>query len=596
MNDPIHFIEAGVARSKRTLVLALACSVAFMAGCATLTGERKSAGSAKAASPVENPPLAHAESKEILPGQPLTGQIFYRMMLAEVAGQRGNLQVALNQYLELARETSDPRVIRRAIDVATFAQRSDAGLELARQWLQVSPDSLQARQVLAGLLIATGKLEEARPHVASLLAGEGPHVGAGLLRLNRLFLRTPDKLAALAFVEDVTEPYLERYEAHVARAEAASIARQPERALAYIDKALVRKPDAEQAAQAKAQLLQRQSPDRAREFVRDYLRAYPQASELRLQYARALAAEKKYAEARSQYEKVLAAAPNNQDVQFAVALIALQVKDYAAADVGFRRLLAEDFREPDALRVYLGNIAEERKQWDVARKWYEQVGEGEQWQQAQLRIGHVLAQQGDVEGAARHFTAVATTVTEKAPFVLAHVAVLREAGRTDDAYRLADQALAEAPNNTDLLYESALIAEKLGRLDVLETNLRKVIRLKPEDAHAYNALGYSLADRNLRLDEAKELVARALQLAPEDPFILDSMGWVLYRQSDLNGALSYLQRAYGIRQDPEIAAHLGEVLWMLGRKSDAAKTWKEASAANPGNEVLNGVIKRFQGK
>ncbi len=189
--------------------------------------------------------------------------------------------------------------------------------------------------------------------------------------------------------------------------------------------------------------------------------------------------------------------------------------------------------------------------------------------------------------------AAATSSRDRVQFLLAEAQILRDAGQSKEAYELLEQGLAGQPNQPDLLYEAALLAERLDRIDVMETNLRKLIEIKPDHAHAYNALGYSLADRGERLEEAQSLVGKALELAPDDPFILDSMGWVLYRKGDLQGALAPLQRAYGLRPDPEIAAHLGEVLWAVGKRDDAKMLWREAARANPQNEVLANAIKKF---
>jgi Flp pilus assembly protein TadD len=190
---------------------------------------------------------------------------------------------------------------------------------------------------------------------------------------------------------------------------------------------------------------------------------------------------------------------------------------------------------------------------------------------------------------------VATTPVERVQILIGEAQLLREAGRHDDAYKMLADGLAAEPAQTELLYETALAAERVGKLDVLERNLRQLIVLKPDYAHAYNALGYSFADRNMRLDEASQLIDKALQLAPEDPFILDSKGWVLFRQGDTTGAIDALQKALAIRADPEIAAHLGEVLWSAGRRDEAKKTWNDAVKASPANEVLVDTIKKFKG-
>jgi Flp pilus assembly protein TadD len=246
------------------------------------------------------------------------------------------------------------------------------------------------------------------------------------------------------------------------------------------------------------------------------------------------------------------------------------------------------------VRLYLGQIAEERKQFDDALRWYAEVAPGEQYLAAQLRIAQLLAKQGKLDAGRRHLQEARTEGSaSRIQLLLAESQLLRDAGKTGEAYELLADNLATQPEQPELLYESALLAEKLGRHDVLEANLRKLIRIKPDHAHAYNALGYSFAERNQRLGEAEQLIVKALELAPDDPFIIDSMGWVLFRKGDNAGALTQLQRAYSIRPDPEIAAHLGEVLWTLGRRDEAKRTWQEAAKAHPGNDVLAEVIKRF---
>jgi Flp pilus assembly protein TadD len=219
---------------------------------------------------------------------------------------------------------------------------------------------------------------------------------------------------------------------------------------------------------------------------------------------------------------------------------------------------------------------------------------GEHRLAARLRGARLLGEQGKLEEARAHVRETrALSPADRVQLILAEAQLLRDGKRHREAYEFLEKALGEQPAQPELLYETALLAEKLGQLDVLERHLRRLIELQPDSAQAYNALGYSLADRNIRLPEAHELIAKALALAPEDPFILDSMGWVLYRTGDLAGALAHLERAYGQRPDPEIAAHLGEVLWHLGRRDEARRTWRDAAARNPDNEVLSEALRKF---
>ena len=576
--------------SSRLPVLAAIAAAAVLSACAQAPAQRGS-DAARASAPSES---RSPERAEPLPKQELTGQILYQSLLAEIAAQRSNFGLSASAYLELARSTRDPRYARRAAEIALHGRNLDMALQAARLWVEIDPESAQARQTIAGLLVSTNRLDELQPHVARLLAQEGENLGDGLMRLNRLFARYPDKKAILAIIDQLTLPYADLPEAHFARAQAALNAADWQRGVAEADRALDLRPDWDLAVMLKSQLQRNDSPEAASETLRAYLVGHPQAREVRLQYARSLIGVRKFPQARAEFQRLLGDFPGNPDVIYAVAVLSMQLSDWAAAEENFRKLLGQDFAEVDTVRLYLGQIAEERKRYDEALRWYGEVPAGEQHLAAQLRIAQLLAKQGRLEEGRRHLRdARSAGNADRVQLLLAESQLLRDAGKTREAYEFLAESLAAQPEQPELLYETALLAEKIGRHDVLEASLRKLIRIKPDHAHAYNALGYSFAERNQRLAEAERLIAKALQLAPDDPFIIDSMGWVLYRKGDNAGALSQLQRAYAIRPDPEIAAHLGEVLWILGRHDEARRTWQEATKSNPGNEALAEVIKRF---
>jgi len=563
---------------------------AFLAACAQVPGDQSAAAPAQVAA-TEEDAAPHAEP---LPNLELSSQILYQVLLAEIAAQRGSMQLAVSAYLDLAKTTRDPRVARRATEIAHFARQPSAALESARLWVDIDPESQQARQVLVGMLASQGKFDEISVHVAKLLGDDKARLPEALMRLNRSFGRHPDRAAVRRLIDKLTEPYLAYPEAHFARAQAAQSVGDEDSAGADAEAALKIRPDWEQAVLLRAQVLARSRPGEAVAMLGEYLRGRPQAREARLAYARLLTGEKQYEQARVEFQTLLKDFPNNADVIFAVAVLSFQLEDYVTAETNFRRLAEIEYSDPDTVRLYLGQIAENQKRFDEAVEWYAAVTAGEQFIPTQIRLAQVLRQQGKLDEARRHLQqAPAGTNRERVQLMLAEAQLLRDAGRPNDAFDLLDAALVNQPNQPELLYESALLAERIGRIDILESNLRKLIQIKPDHAHAYNALGYSFADRNERLDEAHQLVAKALSFAPDDPFILDSMGWVLYRQGNLDSAIEYLQRAMKIRADPEIAAHLGEVLWMLGRREDAAKTWREAEKSHPDNEVLANVIKRF---
>ena len=576
-----------IARSRFQIPFAALAATLLLSACAQAPAQRD-------ADPAPAPTAKPAARAEPLPKQELTGQILYQSLLAEIAGQRGNLGLSVSAYLDLARSTRDPRYARRAAEMALHGRDVQTALQAARLWAEIDPESALARQMLAGLLVSANRLDELPQHVAKLLAQEGDNLGDGLMRLNRLFARYPDKQAVLAIIEQLTVPYVGLAEAHYARAQAALHAGAWQRGVEEADKALGLRPDWDTAAMLKAQLQRAEAPEASLETLRRHLAAHPQAREVRLQYARGLVGARRFPQARAEFQRLLGDYPDNPDVIYAVAVLSMQLSDWDTAEANFSKLLGRDFTEADTVRLYLGQIAEERKQFDVALRRYAEVAPGEQYLAAQLRIAQLLARQGQLDAGRRHLQALrAAGQADRIQLLLAESQLLRDAGQTREAYALLTESLAAQPEQPELLYEAALLAEKIGQHDVLEANLRKLIALKPDHAHAYNALGYSFAERNQRLAEAEQLITKALQLSPDDPFIIDSMGWVLFRKGDSAGAVLHLQRAYSIRPDPEIAAHLGEVLWLLGRQDEARRTWQEAAKANPGNEVLAEVIKRY---
>ena len=545
--------------------------------------------SAQAQAPAAKLPLS------ALPNMELNGGMLYEFLLAEVALQRGNVGLAAQAYVDLAKKTRDPRVAKRATEIALYARMSGIAAESARIWLETEPQSAQALQTLTGLLVSTNRLDEAQPYLKSLLVSGGRSPADGFLQLNRLLGSNPDKAATLRTIQGLATAFPDLPEAKFAIAQAALAAGQDPLALAQVREAASMRPDWELAALFEAQLLQKTSVSAARERLAAYLKRNPKAREARMSYARALVAEQKLPEAHAEFQRLLTEFPDSPDVVYAVGLLAFQLNDYPAARQSLERLLTMNFRDRNTLRLYLGQIAEEEKKLPDALRWYGEVTRGEQYLNAQLRYAQVLAKQGNLEGARSHLRQIGpANAQQKGQLVLAEAALLRDAKREREAFDLVAGALGEQPDNPDLLYDYAMLAEKIDRIDAMETSLRKLIVLRPDHAHAYNALGYSLADRNQRLPEAKQLIEKGLSLAPNDAFILDSMGWVFYRMGDNKTAIEYLRRAFAMRPDAEIAAHLGEVLWANGERVEAEKIWGDAMRQYPGNEVIASTIKRLK--
>jgi tetratricopeptide (TPR) repeat protein len=417
----------------------------------------------------------------------------------------------------------------------------------------------------------------------------------GFMQLNRLLAGNPDKASNLRVVRNLAGRHPQLPQAHFAVAQAAAVAGDEAASLAAIRQAAALRPDWEMAALFEAQVLQKRSPAEAAKRLGEFVEKYPDAREARLNYARSLVLAKRLPEARQQFELIAAANQGNPDVLYAVGLLAYQLKDYAAAQNYLQRVLGLKHRDPDQVRYLLGQAAEEQRQWPQAIKWYESIGAGDHQITARMNIANAIAKQGRLDEARAFLHRVsAEHPNEQAQFIVAEAQILRDAQRAGEAFALLEQALAKQPDQPDILYDLALTAEKLERFDLLEAHLRKLIQVKPDHAHAYNALGYSFADRNTRLAEARKLIEKALELSPDDYFIIDSLGWVLYREGDLKGAARELRRAYGGRPDAEIGAHLGEVLWVLGEKDEAGRIWDESLKAGPDNETLRKTIRRLR--
>lgn len=539
-----------------------------------------------------------AESAGARVGQPiteLTAEAMYEFLLAEIALQRGQNNVATQAYLDLARRTRDPRVARRAAEVAMHARMPGAAVESARIWFELEPGSDDALRAYSSLLVATGKLDEAEPHLRSLIARKPEEAGEQLQQLSQFLGSNKDKTAVLRLVQRLAAPHAQVAGARLAVAQAAFAAEDDAAALEEAREAGKLRPGWEQAALVEGAILQKRSAGESIGHYRAFLKTYPKSRQVRMQLARALVTEKDYDGARGEFQTLTKEYPNDPEVVYAVGLLSMQLEDWPLAETHLNKLLTLEFRDHDLVRMYLGQIAEERKDFPGALERYRSVSNVEHLLTAQIRQANVIAKQGDLN-AARSILQQANVSNnqQRVQVFLAETQLLRDANKTSEAFEVTERALEKLPNHPDLLYDHAMLAEKLDRVELMESSLRKVIAIQPDHAHAHNALGYSLADRNLRLDEARELIEKALKISPEDSFIIDSLGWVLYRQGDLPGALKQLQRAYKGRPDAEIAAHLGEVLWQLGQRDEALRIWQEGSKKSPDNETLQKTINRFR--
>lgn len=515
-------------------------------------------------------------------------------LVAEFAQRSGDDKLATDIWADLAQRTQDPKAYARATETAAQARQFERALELSRQWQALDPDSIKARQIRISLLILGKRSDELPSQYASLLALDKVGLPGNLLHLNRSLARLGDPQITLQLVERITAPYSDLPEAHIALAEAAANTNNLSRAIEEATKALQLRPDWEAVALIHAQLLAKQSSSEAIGELERFLERNPQSKDTRLMLARLLVSEKRYDDASRQFDTLLREHPNSPDVIYPVAILALQRGDLVNGRKQLERLLETDFADKLTVHYLLGQLEQGQNNLDAALTHFNEVRSGEQYFAARSRSAQILVQQGKTEEARRllHETR-GNNANQNAALAQAEAQILREAGRYNDAFIVLQNALSAHPKDVDLLYDTALIAERLNKPELMETYLREVLSLKPDHAHALNALGYSLAERNTRLEEALTLIRQALTLSPKDPFIMDSLGWVLFRQGDLNGARETLEKAYAIKADPEIAAHLTEVLWTLGREEDARRLLREAIKNNPGNEILNAAAAKY---
>jgi len=517
----------------------------------------------------------------------------YDYLVAELAAQRGDLQGSLAIFHRLARELHDPAIARRAVETAFRARAFGPALDSAALLLELDPQSQLAREIIAALLANEGDLPKAKARLSPLLANS-PDRGALLTQMSHLFAKFPDKAAVLAATQDLAQPYACTAEGDYAFGVAALVAGSNDLAANETDMALELKPGWENGAILKAQILRKVDATRVVPFYEEFVKANPGAVDVRMQLGRELAADKKLAEAREQFREVDKLAHDDPQAAYAIGLLSLQLEDYSDAQVAFTRALKEGYRDPTSVYLGLGQAAEGLKHYDDAIHWYEKV-ESSDWVRAQLKIATLIARQQGLAAGRDYLHHIEPRAPEDSiQIVQVEAQLLRDAKEWQEAYDMLTKAVAEHPDSYELLYDHAMAAERIDRIDVLESDLRKVIEMKPDYAHAYNALGYTLAEKTDRLAEAKSLIEKAYKLSPDDPFILDSLGWVEYRLGKIDESVKHLHTAYTQRQDPEIAAHLGEALWKSGQHDEARKIWRAALSENPNHETLLAVMQKYQ--
>ena len=580
-----------VTRTVLTAVIGLLASGCILARSGPDTAAKPAAPELNLSSATMGAPEREAD----LPKVRLTGDLLYNVLLGEIAAGQGDTKAAASSLLDAARESRDYRLAERATRIAMDAQQYDVALQAATLWSELEPKDEQPRESMALVMVEQGRIDEAEARLVPLVNQDPSKQGAELHRIARLLGELSNQKNALAVMERLVEKYKDNADAYFAQAFLADRVNDDKLVMQSLDTALTLRPGWEEAALAKlGHLIQNKYPRKqVDEFAQSYLKENPHANRVRITYGRYLIDQEADDLALRQFETALEYDPENTTSLMAAGLLSVQAEHYDKA----RRYFVKTLKltpDNDQVRLYLGQIAEDQKHYGEAEKWYREVTDQDQLFTAQLHLASVISELRGVDAAIKHLDGVQPDNEDQfVRLALTKDLILRDAHDLKRAKTVLDDAVARYPENTDLLYAHGLLEAQLDNVSAHEKDMRAVLAEDPNNAQAMNALGYTLADLTDRFKEAYQLISKALSIRPDDPFILDSMGWVQYRMGNRQDAIQYLEKAFAKRDDPEIAAHLGEVLWVTGQKDKARQIWGKAKKSAPDNDTLNNTIERF---
>ena len=537
----------------------------------------------------------------------LTGDLFYQILLGELSAIATDAGQAFAMMLDAARKTNDAQLYQRTVEIAFQARAGDLALQAARVWRQAQPSSRDANARVLQILIALNRVNESADALRiDISLAEPKERESALAAAPQFYARVADRKLAAKVFEDGVANYLTGRNASPSAWTSVGrmrlVAGDTEGAWDATRRAASLDSSAETPIHLALELMSPKLPA-AEALVRRHLEAHP-ASDIRMGYARALLDAQRHAESVAQLVQLTVHQPSRAQTWLALGALQVQENQFTPAEASLKRYLeltqtetASEDRTRGLSQAYisLAQIAESRKDFVGAEAWLSKIENPQDLVSAQLRRASILARQGKLDDA----RALVRSLPGQSPAqvrmkVNAEVQLLRDNKQYRAAYDLISEVANVQPDDTDLAYERAMLAEKLGAVAEMERLLTQVIAARPDFPHAYNALGYSWADRNVRLNEAKQLIVKALDLAPNDPFITDSMGWVEFRLGNKAEALRLLNVAYSSRPDAEIAAHLGEVLWSMGQPDKARSVWREGLSLNAENETLLETLKRFR--
>ena len=519
----------------------------------------------------------------------------YALMVAEIALNQGDTELAIRHYLELAKSQENPDIAERAVRVAVYGQDLEAATEAAQRWIELDPKRVEARQVIAAIYIRQDNIPEAFTYINGLIQTSELEDTQLFPPLLGMLAREKNANTVLAVTQRLARENPSRAYAQYLHGMLSAQNGRPEEALKYLDRSIaLAEIEGLHSARARV-LLKLGRSDEAVVSLQKAVQNNPDDQGLRLTYARLLVDIKEYEKARIEFEKLHQASPEDGELLFTLGLLSLESQRLDDAEKYMMMLVRLKQREGEA-QYYLGRIYENRKQYEAAIDWYREVHVGEYKFDARLRIADMLGISGRTEEAIEHLDAMLKGSQSDGSLVRIYISkgeLLRSVRRYEEALAVFNTALGIVPGNSDLLYSRALVAEKLGRIDLLEADIRTILKTEPDNAHALNALGFTLADQTDRYQEAYGYIKRAIEIMPDDAAIIDSWGWVHYRLGEYDKAIGLLRKALSHFNDAEIAAHLGEVLWVSGNQEEASSVWNEALEKSPNDPMLQEVMQRF---
>jgi len=576
------------------LTLLSACATTVPQGDSTVAANSSVTEAQTSDKVVEVVPQPLPEPVEIQYGN-FDEDVLTRVIIAEMAGQRGYNQKALEDYLALARETNDINIIRRASRIASFMRDIPAAIETSNLWLAKEPESQEALRTLAFQMATLGRYREAMTHMRKLLA-LGYNIDFRLIT-NRTAVDNDAELFLDALIADLQELktlYPENQSVKLGLAHLHHQNSQAEKAymeVSTLTNALNDNPEVVLLEVELLEILER--PEQARERLQEALKNNSNHKELRFQYARKLIDDQRYSDARDQFAIIVEQYPDDYDMLYSLALLSMEINLFSEARQYFE-IMVENAQRLDDAHYYLGFISVQENKNDEAIKHFFNVNGGGNFLQAQRSLTELMIRAGRYREVRSRLQNVRFRNPDYNIALLSMEAnVLMDEGQMDEAGRVLNNAVGAFPNNIQLLFLRSVYSQEINDLALMEEDLRRIIQLNPNNPVAYNSLGYTLADRTDRFNEAYELIKRAFELAPNDAAIIDSLGWVQYRLGMYEEAIENLDRAYELFPDHEVAAHLGEVLWVTGERTQARSIWRKALESQPNSEFIRSTMERL---